>query len=92
MSALGGGVGRAWIGLAAAARGIAQGGSTPARLRVWMDATAIVAVLVGVLSATGVDDRVASMKAADASTHSRYRPPLSKSPSRRPLPTRGRLT
>jgi len=47
------------------ARGVAKGGSTPARLRAWMIATAVVAVLFGVLSATGVDRRASSLRAAD---------------------------
>ncbi len=68
MSALGRGAGRAGSGLAAAARGIAKGGSTPARLRAWMVATAMVALLFGVLSATGVDRRASSLEAADAAS------------------------
>lgn len=68
MSALGRGFGHLWSRLTVAARGIAKGGSTPARLRAWMVATAVVAVLFGVLSATGVDRRAASLKAADAAS------------------------
>ena len=47
------------------ARSVAKGGSTPARLRAWMVATAVVAVLFGVLSATGVDRRASSLRVAD---------------------------
>ena len=65
MGSLGRGVGRAWSGVGSIARGAAKGGSTPARLRAWMVATTIVAVLFGVLSATGVDRRASSLRAAD---------------------------
>ncbi len=61
-------VGRVWSGLGSAARGVAHGGSTPARLRAWMIATAVVAVLFGVLSAAGVDRRASSLRAADAAS------------------------
>ena len=65
MGALGRSTGRARSGLGSWARGVAKGGSTPARLRAWMVATAAVAVLFGVLSATGVDRRASSLRAAD---------------------------
>ncbi len=65
MGSLGRGVGRAWSGVGSIARGAAKGGSTPARLRAWMVATTIVAVLFGVLSATGVDRRASSLRAVD---------------------------
>ena len=62
---LGRGAARAWGGFGSMVRGVAHGGSTPARLRAWMVATAVVAVLFGVLSATGVDRRASSLQAAD---------------------------
>jgi len=58
VGSFGRGLGRVW-------RGLAKGGSTPARLRAWMIATVVVAVLFGVLSATGVDRRASSLRAAD---------------------------
>jgi len=43
------------------ANGLLRGGSTPARLRVWMICTMVVAVLFGVLGAFGVGRRDASL-------------------------------
>ncbi len=68
MGSLGRGLGRVWSGVGSMAGGIAKGGSTPARLRAWMIGTAAVAVLFGVLSATGVDRRATSLHAADAAS------------------------
>jgi len=65
IGAFGRDAGRAWNGLGSMARSVAKGGSTPARLRAWMVATAVVAVLFGVLSATGVDRRASSLRVAD---------------------------
>ena len=49
-------------------RAIAKGGSTPARLRAWMVATVVVAVLFGVLGAIGVGRRDSSLHEADAAS------------------------
>ena len=50
------------------ARAAATGGSTPGRLRLWMIATAAVAVLFGLLAALGVGRRDSSLTAADAAS------------------------
>jgi len=68
MVSLGRGLGRVGSWLGSMVRGVAKGGSTRARLRAWMIATAVVAVLFGVLSATGVDRRASSLRAADAAS------------------------
>ena len=62
---LGRGPGRASSRLGAMVSAVATGGSTPARVRAWMVATALVAVLFGVLSATGIDRRSSSLQGAD---------------------------
>ncbi|MDO8362836.1 MAG: hypothetical protein Q7V88_08060, partial [Actinomycetota bacterium] len=45
-------------------RGLFTGGSTPARLRLWIGATAVVAVLFAVLGAFGVGRRESSLRDA----------------------------
>lgn len=68
MGSLGRGIGRAWSGLRSVVGGHANATSTPTRLRAFMVATAIVALLFGVLSAIGVDRRAASLTAADSAS------------------------
>jgi hypothetical protein len=68
MASLGRGVSSLGKRVGGLVQGVAKGGTTPARLRAWMVATAIVAVLFGVLSAAGVDRRASSLRAADAAS------------------------
>lgn len=49
-------------------RGLLTGGSTPTRLRAWMVATTVVAVLFGVLGALGIGRRDASLGDASAAS------------------------
>lgn len=68
MGSPGRGIGRAWSGLRSVVGGHTNATSTPARLRAFMVATAIVTLLFGVLSAIGVDRRAASLTAADSAS------------------------